>query len=103
MSLQHELEETVSSIIEYQQRILLRKIAKEKNWDLETMISSSSQKNNNSNDVKRGRGRPTKQQKTNDSLDTNISYSDQNGNNLKDSRNDFESDYRIVDPNIFNS
>ena len=96
MSLQPELEETIHSIIEYQQHILLKKIAKDKNWDLEKMSSkSSSTKTKTSNSTKRGRGRPTKAKKTN--LDTDIVYSGRDSDNEQESYNYFDGDFRVVD------
>lgn len=100
MNLQPELEETISSIIEYQQLILLKKIAKDKNWDFKKMNSEyTSQKIKSENNIKRGRGRPTKSKKTN--LDTEINYSAQDGDNDRNEWRDYENDYRIVDPNLF--
>lgn len=94
MSLQPELEETIQSIIEYQQHILLKKIAKDKNWDLEKMSSKSgSTKTKTSNSSKRGRGRPKKEKKTN--LDTDIIYSERDGS--EESYNYFDDVFRVVE------
>ena len=96
MSLEPELEETIHSIIEYQQHILLKRIAKDKNWDLEKMSSkSSSNKTKTSNSSKRGRGRPTKAKKTN--LDTDIVYSGRDSGDEQESYNYFDGDFRVVD------
>lgn len=94
MSLQPELEETIHSIIEYQQHILLKRIAKDKNWDLEKMSSKSgSNKTKPSNTSKRGRGRPKKEKKTN--LDTEIIYSERDGS--EESYNYFDDVFRVVE------
>lgn len=85
MSLEPELEKTVSLIIKAQQKSLIKLIEKENNWDLGSMDSSSSTKKSKSSLPKRGRGRPRKD-KTNlsviygsqkkESGEKNIPYSD---------------------------
>lgn len=70
MSLDPELVKTIQNIIAVQEKKLKEKIARDKNWDIQSMSSSSSKNkvstnnssSSSSDSEKRGRGRPRKKQ-----------------------------------------